>query len=248
MSSPWDNSLRYGKDFTVKRQSLFGVALWAVALLGALPASAASLRFEFSGDNRGIASSLGGLPGKGSYSGFLVLDASTAMPVSAGLPFVFNNMISDFEIVYSGLTIRRTGLGSIDRVEQLNPATANGRDNLVARQTRGMSTSLNLAGIEAGSVRFEFNFKDGQQVFEPNTDPLSEITGSSLFDISDFRGMRIEIGYARGGFGSGTILNTASFDELRAVGQATAPVPLPAGAVLMLTGLGGMLVLRRRRA
>lgn len=46
----------------------------------------------------------------------------------------------------------------------------------------------------------------------------------------------------------GNAANTLDYDVDFAVHAALQPIPLPAGAVLLLTGMGGMVLLRRRKA
>ena len=94
-------------------------------------------------------------------------------------------------------------------------------------------------------VRFDdvtfgnINFNDDVDVFVDGLLVTADdpITGASPYDLSGLKGTQISFG-ADGIFGG--------FDNFN-VQALSATVPLPAGAILLITGLGGLFAARRRK-
>jgi hypothetical protein len=143
----------------------------------------------------------------------------------------------------SGVT--RTGPGA--SVTGLDPATANtqqSKGNVFANPGNGKSTFYLFSSTFANAFDLTFKHDDGIAVFDDGV-LLGDRVGPTALkttQINGFDGGLLEILYVASNSDPSILHATASTTPV------PAPVPLPAAAWLLLSGIGGLAAMARRRA
>ncbi|MEM1079723.1 MAG: VPLPA-CTERM sorting domain-containing protein [Pseudomonadota bacterium] len=208
--------------------------LTSLALAGS--ANALTLTFTFDGET----GSNPGLPGAGDVSGQIVYDTAGASVVNNN---VFDGVWSSVDLEVNGAAIQSAGMPTNNRLTQVQ--LGGGTDAFISELAGGYADTGN-PGIIVADVDLEIR---GLEIFDQTSALFSSLQDGQSFTEDDIGFISLVINYENQPALGATILRLGNFDSIRVTvsdPMAPAPIPLPAGMPLILLGLGGLALARRR--
>lgn len=222
----------------------FKMALASMLALVPISVSAATFAIDYTGTIDDVFFSLdtseGGLMVGDTYSARLVFDDQAAQYPSANFP---RFAIVSLSLTFDGFDPVVTVLAdptSDASVVLINPGPVSG-DGIEVLRTTGDVTSGGVVAFDLTLASLSSDFFDGTSLEEVAALPSDLIP---LFPFLQSASFELAGNSAFGNCPPGTCVVSGTIDS--AV-LSVAAVPLPAGAVLLLTGLGAIFAFRRRR-
>ena len=154
------------------------------------------------------------------------------------------------QLTFGNLTI--DGIGGPFRIDGSYAGSFNGRGSVYLDNNAGTTTSLRFTfATEVSAFAFNFGASDDSWTVTA-FDAIGNVIETAAAPIVNASNAGDYIGISAAGIASFTLTTTSVYDYVFVddivfnSGAAVAPVPLPAGLPLLLAGLGGLALTRRR--